>query len=196
MIFKMILIEDAYKYLKENLEDKRYMHTLGVVSVAKKLAEINGVSEEKAEIAALSHDIAKNIKFKKIEKMLKENNVILTECENKTPELWHSIVAPIVAKEVFKIEDEDILGAIRWHTTGKENMSKLEKIIYIADMIEPSRRFEGLDGIRKETIQKLDKGVLKGLTHTIEYLLSKGQLIDVNTINARNYLLVHAKEED
>jgi len=192
----MISIEDAYKYLKENLNEKRYMHTLGVVSVARKLAEINGVSEEKAEIAALSHDIAKNIKIREIKKVLKENNVELTEYENKTPALWHSIVGPTVAQEVFKIEDEDILSAIRWHSTGRENMSKLEKIIYIADMIEPSRRFEGLDDIRKETIQKLDKGVLIGLTHTIEYLLSKGQLIDINTINARNYLLIHAKEED
>ena len=192
----MISIEDAYKYLKENLNENRYMHTLGVVSVARKLAEINGVSEEKAEIAALSHDIAKNIKVKEIKKILKENNVILTEYENKTPALWHSIVGPTVAKEVFKIEDEDILSAIRWHSTGRENMSKLDKIIYIADMIEPSRRFEGLDDIRKETIQKLDRGVLKGLTHSIEYLLSKGQLIDINTINARNYLLIHSKEED
>jgi predicted HD superfamily hydrolase involved in NAD metabolism len=195
MIFKMILIEDAYKYLKENLEEKRYMHTLGVVSVAKKLAEINGVPKEKAEIAALSHDIAKNIKLKEIKEILKGNNIILSEYENKTPELWHSIAAPIVAKDVFKIEDEDVLGAVRWHTTGKENMSTLEKIIYIADMIEPSRRFDGLEEIRRETMQKLEKGVFLGLTHTIEYLLSKGQLIDINTINARNYLLIHEKEE-
>ena len=71
-----------------------------------------------------------------------------------------------------------------------------EKIIYIADIIEPSRRFDGIDEIREETIEKLDKGVLKGLTHGIRYLLSKGQLIDINTINARNYLLIHTKEED
>lgn len=189
----MVLIGDIYEYLVRNLDDKRYMHTLGVVSIAKKLANINGVSEEKAEIAALCHDIAKKMDNKKIEKILDENKIVLTECENKTPHLWHSIVAPIVAKEVFKINNEEILDATRWHTTGRENMGQLEKIIFIADMIEPSRVFTGVEDIRKETLINLDKGVLLGLTYTIEYLLSRGELIDINTVNARNYLLIHTK---
>ena len=190
----MILIEEGYKYLRCNLNESRYIHTLGVVSVAKKLARINGVCEEKAEIAALSHDIAKNIKVKRMKEILDQNNIVLNECENKTPELWHSIIAPIVAKEVFKINDKEILSAIRWHTTGRPKMTKLEKIIYIADMIEPSRSFNGIEDIRKETLQDLDKGVILGLTHTLRYLLSKNQLVDINTINARNYLLIQAKE--
>ena len=185
----MIALEEAYAYLRNNLRSDRYMHTLGVISVAKKLAKLNGVSEEKAEIAALSHDIAKNMSKEDMADIIKENNIKLSEEESISKQLWHSILAPIVARKELKIEDKDILGAIRWHTTGKENMTKLEKIIYIADMIEPSRQFEGVDEIRNVTLQNLDEGVLLGLTHTIEFLQSKNLIVDNNTINARDYLL-------
>ncbi len=78
-----------------------------------------------------------------LKSIIDENNIKLSYDEEKTPELWHSIVGPIVGKKIFKIEDEEILSAMRWHTTGRENMSKLEKVIYIADMIEPGRSFPG-----------------------------------------------------
>ncbi|MGL5648076.1 MAG: bis(5'-nucleosyl)-tetraphosphatase (symmetrical) YqeK, partial [Clostridium sp.] len=120
---------------------------------------------------------------------IEENNIQLTLSEKKTPELWHSIVGPIVAKEKFNINDEEILSAIRFHTTGKEDMSLLDKIIYIADMIEPSRVFDGVGEIRKEVLENLDKGVLVGMNHTISFLLSKNGMIEENTIKARNYLL-------
>ena len=187
----MSLKEDAYKYIKENIKESRFMHTLGVVSVAKKLANINGVDEESAEIAALCHDIAKNMKKEDMERLILENNLILTQEEKRSPQLWHSFLAPIVAEKELGITDKEILNAMRWHTTGKENMSKLEKIIYIADMIEPSRVFPGVEDIREETLKDLDGGVLAGLNHTIKFLLDRGCLIDINTINARNYLIIN-----
>lgn len=188
----MLDIQKQYNIVKNSLKEKRFIHTLGVVSTAKKLAKLNDVSIEKAEIAALSHDIAKNMPLEDMKKLIDKNNIILSEDEKITKELWHSILAPIVAKEKLGIEDEEILSSIRWHTTGKENMSELDKIIYIADMIEPSRNFPGLDEIRKSTLESLDKGVLLGINHSIEYLLNKGALIDINTIKARNYMI---KEE-
>ncbi|MGL4874220.1 MAG: bis(5'-nucleosyl)-tetraphosphatase (symmetrical) YqeK [Clostridium sp.] len=181
--------EIIYDYLKNNLKENRFMHTLGVVSTAKKLAEIYGVDIEKAEMAALLHDISKNTSKDEMEKIMEENNIKLTLSEKRTPELWHGIVGPIVAKEKFNINDEEILSAIRFHTTGKENMSALDKIIYIADMIEPSRVFDGVGEIRKKVLENLDKGVLVGMNHTIGFLLSKNSMIDENTIKARNYLL-------
>lgn len=185
----MLNLQREYDIVKGSLKEKRFIHTLGVVSVAKKLAKLNDVSEEKAEIAALSHDIAKNMSLEDMQKLMDKNNIILSEDEKITTELWHSILAPIVAKERLGIQDEEILSAIRWHTTGKENMSTLDKIIYIADMIEPSRNFEGLEEIRKVTLENLDNGVLLGLNHSIEYLLTKGVLIDINTVKARNYMI-------
>ena len=185
----MNCIEEAYEYMKANLKDSRFMHTLGVVSVAKKLAGINGVSEDKAELAALCHDIAKNISLEEMKIMIKDNNIQLSSDEEKSSQLWHSFLAPYVSKEKLNIVDTEILEAMRWHTTGKENMSKLEKIIYIADMIEPSRVFPGVDEIRKATLEDLDSGVLMGLNHTIKFLLEQNALIDINTIKARNYLI-------
>lgn len=185
----MMAIETVYEYIKENLTEKRFLHTMGVISVAKKLSNINNISEEKAELAALCHDIAKYVPKEECIKLLKENNIKLSEDEEKVPEIWHSIIGPILAKNNLEIEDKDVLGAIRWHTTGKEDMSVLEKIIYIADMIEPSRIFDGVDEIREATMLDLNKGVLLGLNHSIKFLLSKGVPIDLNTIKARNYLI-------
>lgn len=186
----MLSVEEIKVYLKENLKQQRYIHTLGVADTAKKLAKLNGVSEEKAEIAGLAHDVAKNLSKEKMQEIIDENNIILSEVEKNNTELWHSIIAPIEAKKKLKIADNDILDALRWHTTGKENMSTLEKIIYIADMIEPSRNFDGLEEIRKLTFEDLDKGVFLGLTHSIKFLLTKNLLIDINTIKARNNFLL------
>ena len=94
-----------------------------------------------------------------------------------------------IPKEVFEIDDNEILSAMRWHTTGKENMTSLEKIIYLADLIEPSRKFEGVDRLREISEKDLNLAVLEGLTHTTEYLLKKNQPIDINSMKARNYLL-------
>lgn len=189
----MLSIEEMNLYLKSNLLEKRYMHTLGVADIAKRLAKLNGVSEKKAEIAGLAHDVAKNLSIDKMREMMKENNVIISEIEEKNMNLWHSIVAPIEAKDKLGIDDDEILDAIRWHTTGKEDMSTLTKIIYIADMIEPGRNFDGVDDIRRATFENLDKGVYFGLTSSIKILLARNLLIDENTIKARNYFLFNPK---
>lgn len=185
----MLTIEEMKSYLKANLKEKRYAHILGVADTAKKLAQINGVSEEKAEIAGLVHDIAKNLSKEKMQEIIKGNNLVLSEVEKNNSDLWHSIIGPIVAKEKLEIEDEEILSAMRWHTTGKKNMSTLEKILYIADMIEPGRNFEGVEEIREATFNDLDRGVFLGLTHSIKFLLTKDLLIDINTIESRNHFL-------
>lgn len=187
----MININEMKIYLKSNLLESRYNHTLGVVETAIKLAGINNVDKNKAEIASLAHDIAKNKTIHQLKEIIDRNNIKLSSYEEKTPELWHSIVAPILGKEIFGIEDEEILSAMRWHTTGKENMSKLDKIIYMADMIEPNRKFAEVDLIRQECFKDLDSGILNGLTHTIKYLLSKGFLVDINSVKARNYLIIN-----
>lgn len=185
----MISIYEMDKYLKANLVESRYNHTKGVVNTALELAEIYNVDKEKAEIAALTHDIAKNMSIYDMKDIIYKEGITMSYDEEHSEELWHSIVAPILGKTIFKIDDEEILSAMRWHTTGKTNMTKLEKIIYLADMIEPSRSFKGVDELRELARKDLDLAMLKALTHTIRYLLDKGFAIDSNTIVARNYLL-------
>ena len=189
----MLSIEGIKLYLKANLAEKRYIHILGVSDIAKNLAKLNGISEEKAEIAGLAHDVAKNLSKVKMKEIINKHNIVLSAVEENNENLWHSIIGPIEAKDKLGIQDEEILDAIRWHTTGKEHMSVLTKIIYIADMIEPSRNFEGVEDIRKVTLEDLDKGVYCGLTRSIEFLLIKNLLIDENTMRARNYFLFDSK---
>ena len=188
-------VEEIKGYLKNNLKPSRYGHTLGVVNTAIKLAEIYGEDKSKAEIAALCHDVAKNMSNEELRKLIDNENIILSIDEENTQELWHSIIAPVIARKVFGIEDEEVLNAMRWHTTGKENMTKLEKIIYLADLIEPSRKFEGIEGIREAAYKELDLGMLKALTHTTIYLLTKGCAVDINSVKARNYLVYNTKNE-
>ena len=185
----MLSIEEMNLYLKSNLLENRYIHTLGVADTAKKLAKLNGIPEKKAEIAGLAHDVAKNLSKDRMKEIMKENNIILSNVEKNNMSLWHSIIGPIEAKDKLGIDDYEILDSIRWHTTGKENMSTLTKIIYIADMIEPGRNFEGVEDIRKVTFENLDSGVYYGLSRSIEFLLIKNLLIDENTMRARNYFL-------
>lgn len=185
----MISIYEMNKYIKENLIQNRYDHTVRVVNTAIELAEIHGEDKYKAEVAALAHDIAKNMKVTDLKKLIDEEGINLTIDEEKNMELWHAIVGPILGKKVFKIDDDEILSAMRWHTTGKEDMTKLEKIIYLADLIEPSRNFNCVEELRKIAREDLDLAMIKSLTHTIKYLLDKGFAIDGNTFKARNYLL-------
>lgn len=182
-------VDEIKNYLKNNLKPSRYGHTLGVVNTAIKLAEIYGEDIKKAEIAALCHDVAKNMSYEDMKKIINEEDIDLSVDEENSKELWHSIVAPILARRVFKIHDEEILSAMRWHTTGKENMTNLEKIIYLADLIEPSRNFEGLEEIRKVSYENLNLAMLKALTHTTIYLLEQGYAVDLNSVKARNYLV-------
>lgn len=186
-------IDKIKAYLKEKLKESRYNHTLGVIETAKALANINGVDIKKAEIAALAHDVAKNMTIDQMGQIIEENNIELPYETLKTPELWHSIIAPIIGEEVFQIEDRDILNAMRWHTTGKADMTILEKIIYMADMIEPGRSFEGVEQLRKATFEELDKGLIMALNHTVNYLLDNGFCIDINTIEARNFIILNKK---
>lgn len=185
----MLGIDEIKQYLKNSLKESRYNHVLGVVETALKLATLYDGDIAKTEVAALCHDIAKNLKIDELEQIIKDENIELSVDEMNTKAIWHAIVAPIVGRKELLIEDEEILSAMRWHTTGKENMTKLEKIVYLADLIEPSRDFPGVNEIRDFAEKNLDLAVLEGLTHTTKYLLQKGFAIDVNTIKARNYLL-------
>ena len=185
-------VDEIKSYLKDNLKPSRYGHTLGVVKTAIELAGIYNEDKQKAEIAALCHDIAKNMSYEDMLKVIEEENLKLSNDEKNSKELWHSIIAPIMAKRIFEIEDEDVLNAMRWHTTGRENMSNLEKIIYLADLIEPSRNFQGIEAIRDISRKNLNDAVLKALTHTIMYLLTKDCAVDLNSIKARNYLIYNS----
>lgn len=176
------------KYLKKHLSKERYQHTLGVaytaIAMAMKYNPDTNNSDfiKKAEVAGLLHDCAKNMDNKKKLRICDKNDIPYTEMEAENAYLLHGKVGAFLAKNKFGVQDEDILNAITWHTTGRPNMSTLEKIIYIADYIEPYRKpIPDLDSIRKLAFEDLDLTMKAILEHTIQYLQKNNKPFDPMT---------------
>ena len=171
--------------LKEKLPKKRYEHTLGVAYTAASLAMCYGEDILKAELAGILHDVAKAKKSSELKDDMKGYIDPYTDGDyvaliaDKAPQILHAIYAPYLAKKDYKIEDKDILSAIRWHTTGKKDMTMLEKIVFVADYIEPNRKkLPDLDRIRTLSFHDISEAVKVIAKSTIEYLGSQGMYID------------------
>ena len=171
--------------LKEKLPKKRYEHTLGVAYTAAALAMCYGEDILKAELAGILHDVAKAKKSSELKDDMKgyidpyTDGAYVALIADKAPQILHAIYAPYLAKKDYKIEDKDILSAIRWHTTGKKDMTMLEKIVFVADYIEPNRKkLPDLDRIRTLSFHNISEAVKVTAKSTIEYLGSQGMYID------------------
>lgn len=176
------------KYLKNHLSKDRYQHTLSVAYTAMAMAmrynpDTNSRTFiEKARIAGMLHDCAKCMKNEKKIRICIENDIPCTEIELEQPCLLHGKVGAHVAKKKFGITDDDILNAITWHTTGRPGMSLLEKIIFIADYIEPGRQpIPELNEIRQLAFIDIDQTMIKILENTLAYLRKQGEPIDEMT---------------
>ena len=176
------------KSMEKELDAKRYEHPLGVAYTAAALAMCNDVDPVKAETAGLLHDCAKCFSDDKKISVCRKNNMEINSVESRNPYLLHAKAGYCIAKNKFDIEDQDILNAILNHTTGRPGMSTLEKIIYIADYIEPSRKqAPNLSEVRKLAFQNLDQALLKILTDILSYLESGGGEIDPLTKETYDY---------
>lgn len=170
------------KKMRKKLDSKRYEHTLGVAYTAMNLASLNNVDIRKAEIAGLLHDCAKCLDDELMLDICKKHNLVVTEIESRNPFLLHAKVGSFIAAHKYGIEDSDILNAILNHTTGRPEMSKLEKIIFIADYIEPTRKeIPGLAEARKLSFENIDKALVFILKNILNYLINKGDEIDPKT---------------
>lgn len=167
-------VDKINKKLHTALTPKRFKHTQGVAEESAKLANLYGANVEKAYIAGLLHDCAKCIPTDEKLKYCKKYDVKLDDILENNPDLTHSFLGAKIAEKEYGIEDNDILNAIAYHTTGRADMSLLEKIVYIADFIEPNRNyFEGLDEIRKLAYIDIDKTMVEILRKTIVYNKNK-----------------------
>jgi len=177
-------------WLKDNLSDERYIHTLGTAECAKELAQKFGFNPEKAYLAGLLHDCAKCFSNEKLLEIIKEN-LEVEEAEMLNYKTLHAPVSAHYAKNEFNVTDDDILSAIRWHTLGRLDMSDFEKIIFIADKIEPNTRDkEYSDKIRTLLVEEngLNKALLKCYKETIKSLVKRNLKICLITIEIYNKL--------
>lgn len=174
-------------YIEKNFSEKRKIHTEGVRKTAIVLAEKYGADVDKAELAALFHDMYRGVSEDVLNYYIKHLNLdkkYLNNCN-----LVHSKIAAVIMKRDYHIEDEDIINAVSYHTTGRPGMSLLEKIIYIADAIEPNRNYPGVEALREAAKHDLNEACLLSLTRTIEYVQGQGNYLDQDTLLARDYFM-------
>ncbi|MCQ2550889.1 MAG: bis(5'-nucleosyl)-tetraphosphatase (symmetrical) YqeK [Clostridia bacterium] len=173
--------------IDNDFSEKRRVHTYGVVETVKWLAEKYGADIEKAETAALYHDLFRGTSVNVLNYYVKHLNLGDRYLDNAN--LAHSKIAAYVMQSEYGITDEEILNAVSYHTTGRANMSVLEKVVFLGDAIEPNRRYPGVDALRALAREDLDAACLKSLQSTIAFISSKGEYLDKDTIEARDYLL-------
>lgn len=168
------------------LDEKRIPHVAGCEEEAVKLADHYGADVEKAAVAGILHDITKRLSFDEQLEMCSQYGIVNDKDELKAPKLMHAKTGAALAREKFGIDD-DIYSAIRYHTTGKPDMTLLEKTIYLADYIEPTRDFEGVEELRALAYDDIDKAMALGLKMSLEEITGKGQIPYKDTKDAYEY---------
>ncbi|MED1205062.1 bis(5'-nucleosyl)-tetraphosphatase (symmetrical) YqeK [Heyndrickxia acidicola] len=179
----------ALSIVKAQLTDKRYQHTLGVMETAIHLAKKYGADEKKAELAAIFHDYAK---FRPVEEM---KRIIAEQGYDErllqyNPELWHAPAGAYLVEKEAGLLDQEILDAIRYHTSGRESMTLLDKVIYVADYIEPGRTFKGVEEARKLAEIDLNEALIYAVRNTIAFLMNKNQAVYPDTFAMYNDLIL------
>ena len=184
---------EEFEKLREKLEKalsaKRYNHTLGVAYTAACLAMRYGVDPEKAELAGLLHDCAKEYSVKEMIEVGERNGLSFTKADLDAPQVLHAVIGPFVAGSRYGVTDPEILSAIRWHTTGHADMTLLEKIIFTADYIEPNRdKAEDLPVVRPLSFRDLTACVFRITEDTLSYLKKKQVPVNPGTMECYEWL--------
>ena len=184
------------KAMEKCQDAKRYEHTLGVAYTAAALAMRYGADVQSAWLAGLLHDCAKCLSDEKRLSICKKHHISMSDVEKRNPFLLHAKVGSFLAMDKYKVTDPDIINAILNHTTGRPGMSLLEKIVFIADYIEPGRKqAPNLEEVRKLAFIDLDKALVMILADTIEYVKSTGGEFDPMTEQTYEYYLKEMEEK-
>lgn len=180
----------AVDKLSQTLSAKRFGHSLGVSKTAAELAARFAEDVAKAKLAGLLHDCARAIPSNNLLQMAEVFAIVVNDVERCQPVLLHAPLGACLAQKEYGIDDPHILKAIALHTTGGRDLSNLDKIIYLADFIEPSRDFPGIDKLRSLASENLDAAMLAAYDKSLHYVIEQGALIHPATVEGRNYLLL------
>jgi len=188
--------QQAEDMVRRTLSPKRFQHTMNVKKLAVRMAQHYGVDTEKAALAAILHDSAKELPRTELLQIMQDNAIIKKGTQNRPEPVWHGICAAILAKTQWNVQDEEILSAIACHTTGKENMSKLDKILFLADMTSAERDYPGVEELRSLEMRNLDKAMIQALKMTISFVEQKNAIADPESAKALAWLQAHSVEDD
>lgn len=195
------LYTDSYtevrKFLRSKLDEYRYIHSLGVADSARQLAKIYGADEEKAYFAGLTHDIMKNASRDEQLQIMEKGGIILSPAEKNNPKLWHAMAGECYLRLEMGITDRDVLGSVRYHTTGKAGMTLLEKIVYVADYISAERNYPDVDVMRDLSLNhSLEEAALYSLQYTFMKLTPKKGIIHTDSVDFYNELIMDERKEN
>ncbi|TKC19986.1 bis(5'-nucleosyl)-tetraphosphatase (symmetrical) YqeK [Robertmurraya kyonggiensis] len=184
--------KEALEIVKAQLTEHRYVHTVGVMETAIELAKQYGADEKKAELAAIFHDYAKFRPKEEMKQVIVEQKMP-SELLEYNGELWHAPVGAFLVEKEVGITDSEILDAIKYHTSGRPGMTLLEKVIYLADYIEPGRHFPGVEEVRELAKEDLDTALIKSVQNTILFLMKKNQPVFPDTFHTYNDLITNRR---
>ena len=179
--------------IKKRLNPDRLYHSLNVADEAKKLAKHYGADEQKAFTAGLLHDILKNTPDSELLQYFERNGIMLTETERASRKTWHAMAGADFLRRELHVTDEDILSAVRWHTTGGAGMTLLDKVLFVADFISADRDYPGVERMREKAYVSLEDAMLEGLQFTINELVENTWPVHEDSIRAYNELVINRK---
>ncbi|MGS0765146.1 bis(5'-nucleosyl)-tetraphosphatase (symmetrical) YqeK [Syntrophomonas curvata] len=185
----MLSEQEALAVISTRLSSRRYNHSLQVAQVAREMAGHYGIDPDKAYLTGLLHDYAKGMAASELLDIAITNHLLEDEADSLVPDLLHAPVGAFLLRSELAVDDEEVLQAVKKHTLGALNMSDLDKIIYLADMIEPGRDFPGLERLTCLAWRNLDEGMLFGLESTIKYCLDEHRILHPLTVKVRNHFL-------
>ena len=187
-------VNELEEFMKTSLKPARYTHSLGVEKMARELAEIYGADSEKAAFAGRYHDIAKCFTPDVMNKYVRDFGLDEMYIDNNP--LAHSKVAACILENEFGVKDEEVLDAVRSHTTGRGNMSLLEEIVYVSDAIEENRSYPELKALQERARTDIDGACLFIMDYTLDSLAKKGRVPDRDTVEARQYIIDKIRSKD
>lgn len=183
-------LDDYKNIIREKMGDYRYTHSINVSKEARSLAKLYGADEQKAELAGLLHDITKEFDKEEQLKIINNGGIILDSIQLKVPKLWHSISGSVYIKTELNIIDNDIVNAVRYHTTGRAGMSLLEKIIYVADFTSADRKYRGAATMRAKSLKSLEEAMLYSYKFTISNLTKQNLFVHPDELNCYNEIIM------
>ena len=186
--------ESLEEFIKANLKESRYRHSMGVEEMAVRLARLHGADSEKAAFAGRYHDLAKNFDEETMDAYIRKYG--LPEYLIGNNALAHSKVGAAILENEFGVTDREILDSVRYHTTARKDMTLLDEVIFVADVVEDNRTYSDLDYYQDLAYRDLDRACLEILEYTIGSLTAKGRVIDKDTIEARDWVLQKIKETE
>ncbi|WP_415933576.1 bis(5'-nucleosyl)-tetraphosphatase (symmetrical) YqeK [Ruminococcus champanellensis] len=191
----MYQFDENRAFLKARLSKKRYTHSLNVAHEAQRLAELYGEDPEKAYFAGLMHDVCKELPAEEQEELVRASSFVVSKEELVTKPVWHGIAGAYFLQVRMGVTDPDVLNAVRYHTVGRAGMTRLEEIVYLADLISEDRTYDGVEQMRQLCLTSINAAMLEGIRFSIETTLKKGGYLPPVTVEAYNQYIFCEKQE-